>query len=362
MPSTRVVSLLPSATDLVCELGAAGALRGVTHECDLPAGLPPVPRVVSPALDLSGMGGAEIDEAVRSARRAGRELFALDEDALRRAAPDLIICQDTCEACAPHAAQARRAVEVLGGSADVLSIDPRGIGGILDSVTAVAARLGRDEEGRRLRASLESRLRAAGAASASAAAAAGAQRPRVLALEWIDPPYTAGHWVPEMVEAAGGANLVSSAGEHSRPMSVAEAAGSGPDVAVVMPCGFDAARAASEYSAPGSPLAADRRWLDTPAARSGRVYAVDAGGYFSRPSIRAVAGVEILASLLWPCARGLPPPPAGSYVRLGAGAATAAAAAAPAAAAPARGYLPSRSPSASSPSSSEDLRLGRMGM
>ena len=319
MPRTRVVSLLPSATDIVCELGAAGSLRGVTHECGLPAALPTVPRVVTPALDLSGMDGAAIDEAVRSARRAGRELFELDEDALRRADPDLIICQDTCEACAPHAAQARRAVEVLGGSADVLSIDPRGIGGILDSVGAVAAKLGRDGEGRRLRASLESRLRAARAAAASAAAAAigGDGRPRVLALEWIDPPYTAGHWVPEMVEAAGGANLASSAGEHSRPMSVAEAAGSGPDVAVVMPCGFDAARAASEYLAPGSRLAADPRWRATPAARSGRVYAVDAGAYFSGPSIRVVDGVEVLASVLWPGAQGLPPVPDGSYTRIG---------------------------------------------
>ena len=277
-----------------------------------------MPRVISPALDLSGMGGAAIDEAVRAARRAGRDLFELDEDAVRAADPDLIICQDTCEACAPHAAQARRAVEVLGGSARVLSIDPHGIGGILDSVTAVASLLGRDDEGRRLRASLESRLDAARAAAASAAeSAAGMQRPRVLALEWIDPPYTAGHWVPEMVEAAGGENLVSSAGEHSRPMSVAEAAGSGPDVAVVMPCGLDAARAASEYSAPGSPLAADPRWRGTPAVRSGRVHAVDAGRYFSKPSIRVVGGVELLASLLWPGAPGLPPAPPSSHVRLG---------------------------------------------
>lgn len=324
MPRTRVVSLLPSATDLVCELGAAGSLRGITHECELPAGLQPVPRVVSPVLDCSAMGGAEIDEAVRAARRAGRDLFELDEDAVRRADPDLIICQDTCEACAPHAALARRALEAAGGSAEVMSIDPHDIGGILDSVTAVASLLGRGGEGRRLRASLESRLRAARAAAGAAAASAaaggggGGPRPRVLALEWIDPPYTAGHWVPEMIEAAGGENLASSAGEHSRPMSVTEAAESAPDVAVVMPCGFDAARAAREYSAPGSPLASDPRWRGAPAARTGRVYAVDAGRYFSKPSIRVVGGVELLASLLWPGAPGLPPAPAGSYARLGA--------------------------------------------
>lgn len=312
----RVVSLLPSATDLICELGAAGSLRGITHECELPAGLPPVPRVISPAVDFSAMGGAEIDAAVRAARRAGRELFELDEDAVSRADPDLIICQDTCEACAPHAAQAHRALEAAGGSAELLSIDPHDIRGILDSVTGVAPLLGRGREGRRLRASLESRLGAARAAAA--AAASGKERPRALALEWIDPPYTAGHWVPEMVEAAGGVNLVSSAGEHSRPMSVKEAAESAPDVAVVMPCGFGADRAAAEYSAPGSPLAADPRWRGTPAVRSGRVYAVDAGGYFSKPSIRVVAGVEILASLLWPGAQGLPPAPDGSYARLGA--------------------------------------------
>ena len=314
----RVVSLLPSATDLICELGAAGSLRGITHECELPAGLPPVPRVISSAIDFSAMDGAAIDAAVRAARRAGRELFELDEDAVGRADPDLIICQDMCEACAPHAAQARRALEAAGGSAEVLSIDPHDIGGILDSITAVAPLLGRDGEGRRLRASLESRLRAARTAAAAAAAAGGGTRPRVLALEWIDPPYTAGHWVPEMIEAAGGVSLVGSAGDHSRPMSVEEAAKSAPDVAVVMPCGFDAARAAAEYSAPGSPLAADPRWRAAPAVRSGRVHAVDAGGYFSKPSIRVVAGVEILASLLWPGAPGLPAPPEGSHARLGA--------------------------------------------
>lgn len=317
LPCERVVSLLPSATELVCELGAAELLRGITHECEAPAGLPRIRRVVSPRLDWSAMGSAEIDAAVRAARDGGRGLFELDEDALRAADPDLVICQGTCEACAPHEAHVQRALDALGGSPKVLSVDPRGIGGILESVTDVASLVGRDGAGRRLRSSLESRLRAARAAAARAARAAGGRRPRVLALEWTDPPYTAGHWVPEMVEAAGGENLLSSAGERSRPMRVEEAAGCGPDVAVVMPCGFGAARAASEYSAPGSPLAGDARWRATPAARSGRVYAVDAGGYFSKPSIRAVAGVEILASALWRGAPGLPPPPPGSLVRIG---------------------------------------------
>ncbi len=315
MPCTRIVSLLPGATDLVCELGAAGSLRGVTHECEVPAGLPPVPAVIAPRLDWQAMGSAEIDDAVRAARGAGRGLFALDENALRAADADLIICQSTCEACAPHAAQVRAAVEALGGSPEVLSVDPHGIDGILESVTAVASLIGRAGAGRRLRSSLESRLRAVRLAASRAAESAG-RRPRVLALEWIDPPYTAGHWVPEMVEAAGGENLVSAAGEHSRPMDVAEAAGCGPDVAVVMPCGFDADRAASEYSARGAPLAADPRWRATPAVRSGRVYAVDAGVYFSRPSIRVVGGVEALAAVLWPGAPGLPPAPRGSRVRL----------------------------------------------
>lgn len=317
MPCTRVVSLLPSVTELVCELGAAESLRGITHECEAPPGLSGIRRVVSPRLDWSAMGSAEIDAAVRAARDAGRGLFEIDEGALQAADPDLVICQDTCEACAPHAALARAALESLGGSPEVLSVDPHGIGGILESVTAVARMLGRDGAGRRLRSSLESRLAAARAATSRAAESAGGRRPRVLALEWTDPPYTAGHWVPEMVEAAGGENLVSSAGERSRPMPVEEAAGSGPDAAFVMPCGLGAARAASEYLAPGSPLPRDPRWMATPAARSGRVYAVDAGGYFSKPSIRVVAGVEILASVLWPGAPGLPSAPAGSCARIG---------------------------------------------
>ena len=314
MPCKRIVSFLPSATELVCELGAAGMLRGITHECAQPEGAPPVPRVISAAFDASRMGSAEIDARVRAALGEGRGMFELDEDALRRADPDLIVCQSTCEACAPHAAQVRRALEVLGGSPAVHSVDPHNIDGVLDTVGDLAALLGREEEGLRLRASLDMRLSAARKAASAAAADAG-KRPRVLAVEWTDPPYTAGHWVPEMVEAAGGENLASSAGEHSREMAPAEAAASRPDVAVIMPCGFGAARAASEYLAAGSPLAADPRWRATPAVRSGRVYAVDAGGYFSKPSIRIVDGVAVLAELLWPGAPGLPPAPPGSYVR-----------------------------------------------
>lgn len=311
------MSFLPSATELVCDLGAAGMLRGMTHECAQPEGAPPVPRVISAAFDASGMGSAEINAEVRAAHGEGRGMFKLDEDALRRADPDLIVCQSTCEACAPHAAQVRRALEVLGGSPAVHTMDPNGIGGILDTVGDLAALLGREEEGARLRASLDLRLSAAREAAYAAAADAG-RRPRVLAVEWTDPPYTAGHWVPEMVEAAGGENLVSSAGERSREMSAGEAAASRPDVAVIMPCGFGAARAASEYLAPGSPLAADPEWGMTPAVRGGRVYAVDAGGYFSKPSVRIVDGVAVLAKLLWPDAPGLPPAPPCSHARIAA--------------------------------------------
>lgn len=318
MACTRIVSLLPSATEIICELGAAGALRGITHGCPQPPGGPAIPRVISPLIDATSMGGAEIDAEVRRMRRAGCDMFALDEDALRRADPDLVVCQNTCEACAPYAAQVRRALEVLGGSPAVHSVDPHGLGGILDSVTDLAALLGRDGEGLRLRRSLESRMRAIRAAAALAAEEAGG-RQRVLALEWIDPPYTAGHWVPEMIGAAGGESLLSSAGDHSRRMEFGEAGACGPDVAVIMPCGFDAQRAATEYDAPGAPLAADPRWQAAPAARAGRVYAVDAGGYFSKPSIRTVDGIAILANVLWPGASGLPPAPRGSYMRLHAG-------------------------------------------
>lgn len=315
MACTRVVSLLPAATEIVCKLGAAGALRGITQGCPQPRGLPGLPRVVSSALDTSGMTGAEIDAAVQAIRRGGRDMFTLDEAALRRADPDLIVCQDTCEQCAAHAAQVQRALNALGISPAVHSMDPRGIGGIMEGVTDLAALLGRDGEGRRLRKALETRAAAAGKAAARAAEGAG-RRPRVLAVEWIDPLYTAGHWVPEMVEAAGGVNLASSAGERSRKMTVREAASTEPDVIVFMPCGLGAARAASEYSAKRAQLAADPAWAGTPAVRAGRLFAVDAGAYFSAPGMGTVDGIGVLANILWPGAPGLPPAPGGSYMRL----------------------------------------------
>ncbi|ABK77071.1 ABC-type Fe3 -hydroxamate transport system, periplasmic component [Cenarchaeum symbiosum A] len=280
----RIVSFLPSATEMIYALGAQDMLHGVTHECDRPPEAASKPKVIRSSFDPAAMSSKEIDDATA---RAGEGVFVLDEKALMEARPDLIIAQDTCKVCAPHSAQAARALEIVDG-ARAHSMDPHDMAGILDSITDLAGVIGREGEGREIRGALEERIAAAGAAGPG---------PRVLALEWVDPLYTSGHWVPDMIAAAGGTDAVGAAGAHSRRMDMEEAAASDPDKVVLMPCGFDAARAESEYR--GS-LATNVRWRQMRAVAEGEVYAVDSAAYFTRPGIGVAAGVEIIANILRP--------------------------------------------------------------
>jgi iron complex transport system substrate-binding protein len=263
----RIVSLLPSATEIVCVLGLRGSLVGVTHECDYPPGLETVPRLTASLLD-SSLSSREIDTMVaRALTSDAHTIYALDTELLSSLKPDVVLTQSLCEVCAVPAAVVESAVCTM----------PHG-----------ARLLGRVAEGEAQVASLDARI--------ARLPDAGEERPTVLAAEWLDPVYCGGHWVPEMIELAGGVDRFGAPGERSHPLTWTEIGEADPDVIVLMPCGYDAAAIASRYPE----LAAIPEWRYLRAVRESRVYCVDANSYFSRPGPRVVDGIEVLARIFHP--------------------------------------------------------------
>ncbi|HSA97917.1 MAG TPA: cobalamin-binding protein [Candidatus Nitrosotenuis sp.] len=288
MPS-RIVSFLPSATELMYELGAEENLVGVTHECIYPQQAKTKPRIINSVFNPENMTSRQIDDTVSELARDGKNIFTVDEENLKRADPDLIIAQGTCAVCSAYTNEVNRSLEILQQRPQVVVIDPHTIEDILDSVLMIAQKIGRDEEGKRLVKSLKERIAFVKSRHVS--------HPSVLCIEWIDPFFTSGHWVPQMIEIAGGTNLVSATGEHSRRMTIDEVEKADPDIIVMMPCGFDTKRTAAECAAV---LKENGRWKSLRAVKDGRVFAVDANSYFSKPSIRTITGIEILAKTIHP--------------------------------------------------------------
>jgi iron complex transport system substrate-binding protein len=279
----RIASLVPSSTEMLFALGLDDDVVAVTHECDFPAeaaALPHLTRSVIP----DGLSAAEIDAAVRSVRGEGRHLYELDEAALAELEPELIVTQAVCEVCAVSYDDVRAVAARLPGNPDVISLDPENLGDVLADVT----RLGEVAEAVAagdLRSDLEDRL------DAVRAAVLGAPRPRVLALEWLDPAFVGGHWVPEMIETAGGTDVIGEAGAKSRTAEWEELVAAHPQVVVAMPCGWDAPRARQEVLDNAERISA---------LGAERVVAVDAAASFSRPGPRLVEGTELLAHILHP--------------------------------------------------------------
>ena len=287
----RIASLVPSATEALFALGVGDRVVAVTHECDYPPealGLPRLTRSVIPP----NLEPGEIDARVRELTGRGEALYELDEAVLEELAPDLIVTQALCAVCAVSYDDVRAVAERLGSQPDVISLDPNTLGEVLDDLVRLGEATGDAASGERLRAELLARL------ARVRNAVAGAERPRVVALEWLDPPYAGGHWVPEMIEIAGGASAAGEPGRDSRSFAWEELAATRPDVAVAMPCGLyadEAAEQALERSEPLESLGAER------------IYAVDAAASFSRPGPRLVDGVELLAHLLHPERVSAPP-------------------------------------------------------
>jgi iron complex transport system substrate-binding protein len=292
----RVVSLLPSATEIVYALGLGDDLVGVTFECDEPASARTDKCVVVGGRDTRGMAPGEIDEYVKTQMAAGEDLYTLHAGALAGLEPELILTQDLCRVCALPSDHVEDALNYLGCRSDVLSLDPHTLDEVLDTILAVGARTGVSERAERLVADLRTRL------DRVAAAVGGRARPRVAVLEWVDPPFTAGHWVPDLVRAAGGEPVAARPGARSVQTTWDEFADAAPEFVLVTPCGFHLDGAAAQAR-----LVPDR-------FESAQVWAVDADGIVVRPGPRLVDGVEAIAAILHPDA--VPAPPAGSIERV----------------------------------------------
>lgn len=294
----KIVSLLASATEIVHALGLADRLVGISHECDFPPEILDRPRVSRPRFDPSGMTSGEVDGAVRAAMADHGSVYAIDADLVEELDPDLILTQAVCEVCAVPTASASEMVRARDLGARVVSLDAHDIEGILGTVLQVGEAAGEVELARTMVEGLRERLERVREAVGNAA------RPRLLALEWLDPPFAPGHWVPEMVEAAGARNLVGEPGTRSTELSWESLEGLEPEALVIMPCGFglDASRRDADAHAD--------RLLEVAEGpvRNGRAWAVDASSYFNRSGPRVVDGVEILAGLLHP-GRVEPPSP-----------------------------------------------------
>ena len=280
----RIVSLVPSATETLFALGLGDAVVGVTHECDHPTEALDLPQVTHDKIP-AGLSAREIDDAVRSFTEGGEAIYALDDELLAELEPDLIVTQELCAVCAVSADDVRAVAARLDPVPRVLSLDPSTLGEVLDDIRKVSLAAEVPEAGVTVIADAGERI------DYVRAAVADAERPRVLALEWLDPPFVAGHWTPQLIEYAGGEDVLGLPGEHSQTYDWETLKATQPDVVVVMPCGYDALRAVDEAVAFG-----DR--LQSLGAR--RIVAVNAAAYFSRPGPRLVDGLEVLAQALHP--------------------------------------------------------------
>ena len=279
----RIASLLPSATEWVYALGLDDDLVAVTFECDHPAQARTDKQVVVGGLDTSGSTPAEIDAAVRARAEAGEDLYTLDEQALTALVPDVVLTQDLCRVCALPAGAVEQALDAVGCPGTVVTLDPHRLDDVLRGALDVAVACGLPERGQALHARLRARL------DAVTRQVAGRPRPRVLVLEWTDPPFLAGHWVPDLVEAAGAEPVLASPGDRSTTCTWDDVADVDVDTVVVAPCGFGLRDAADQARAVAARLPKDARLL-----------AVDAGAVVTRPGPRVVDGVEALAAAFHP--------------------------------------------------------------
>ena len=286
----RICSLLPSATEMIAQLGLADDLVGVSEECRWPPEVVGKPVVTAARIDPAALGSVEIDRAVRDSLADGASLCTVDAELLDELAPDLIVTQDLCAVCAVSSGELATACPV---DAEILSLDPRTLRDVAGTVTALAARLGRVERGEEVVAEMWDAI------ERTSRAVAGLRRVRVFFAEWVEPPFCAGHWVPEMIELAGGVDVLGRAGEPSHPTTWDEVLALEPELVVLGPCGFGAEEAAER--------AAELR-LPFPA------YAVDGDGYYSRPAPRLADGVRQLAHLFHP---GAAPDPGLTSIPLG---------------------------------------------
>lgn len=291
MDLPRVASLLPSATEIVCAVGAGDALVGVSHECDFPPGVERRPVLTRPRVALPRASGA-IDRAVREVLEDALAVYEVELERLRAARPDVVVTQDLCDVCAVSLDDVRRALAAVAQEGiAIVSLRPTRLADVWDDVRRVGRALGRERDAETVAQSLERRCAAVAERCRALAA-----RPTVLTVEWLDPVMIGGTWMPELVELAGGRPLVTRPGQHAPALGRAELEALDPDVVLVKPCGFDLARTAQELDL----LARNLPWDRWRAVRAGRVFVADGNAFFNRPGPRLVESLEILAACLHP--------------------------------------------------------------
>ncbi|PYS81098.1 MAG: cobalamin-binding protein [Acidobacteria bacterium] len=287
----QIVSFLPSATEMACALGLSDQLVGITHECDYPPEISGKPVVVRNALPIETMSQPQVDAAVAQRMRDGLSLYEVDEKLLQELAPDLILTQNLCQVCAPSGNEVSQAVNLLPKKPQILWLTPTSLEEIFANVRELGEATGRAKEAEELIAAGRVRLEKTATATRNLS-----PRPRVFCMEWLDPVYCSGHWVPEMVRLAGGVDALSRAGEDSVRIPWDDVVAWAPEVLIITPCGFNLEKVIEQaqqlLNYPG--------WSDLPAVREGRVFAVDANSYFARPGPRVVDGTELLAHLIHP--------------------------------------------------------------
>lgn len=303
----RICSFLPSTTEILYELGLGDSVTGVTHECDYPPVAREKTRVIMSFIDPEKLSSREIDEVVSRNAAEGKSTYLIDRDALREAAPDLILTQGLCEVCAVSGNEVTDAASVLGRMPEIISLEPSTLGEILESIVIIGEATGTAQAAAKITEKLRQRIE-----KVRAHFEAIRDRPRVFCLEWLDPPYAAGHWVPEMVEIAGGENGLGKPGEPSFKVTWKDIADFAPHMMMIMPCGFSAEKALDEIDA----IMKNDEWFSLPSTTNGQAYVFDANSFFSRPGPRAIDGLEILANTMHPGVMKGYEPPAGSVVNL----------------------------------------------
>jgi iron complex transport system substrate-binding protein len=291
----RIVSLLPSATEIVCALGLRDELVGITHECDWPPDLDGIPVMTSNALDLEGASSREIHRRIGDAVHGGSAIYHLDERALEAADPDLILTQELCAVCAVGYREVSEAVRSFETDITVVSLEPTSVEGILNTISTVGAMADAEDAAVELVESLRGRLGTI-ETKAQERREGGFGGPRVVGLEWLDPPFAVGHWVPDQIRRAGGWDLLGHDGQPARPTTWDEVAEVDPDLILLMPCGYHLGETVADWKRTQVP-----EWVaDVAAIRRGNLIALDGSSYFSRPGPRVVDGIEMLAEIFDP--------------------------------------------------------------
>jgi iron complex transport system substrate-binding protein len=284
----RIVSFLPSATEIIYLLGSQDILIGVTHQCNYPNEAKNKPQVIKSVFNSESMTSLQIEEKIQELSRLQNDVFLINYELLKKIQPDLIISQGLCDVCSPHNKEIDKAIQFLNNKPDTLVLDPHTVDDIIQNIMDIAHSIGKEHKGLEIKDSLKKRIEKISTSKN--------KKPKVICLEWIDPLYLCGHWVPQMVEIAGGINGISKIGQRSHKIELSQISQFDPDILIMMPCGFDIDKILEEYGS----LQKNHEWNSLKAVQDGMVFAVDALSYFSRPGPRIITGIEILSKIINP--------------------------------------------------------------